>query len=78
MLTIITNFACISLTLQKELKKHGVEVVQADLNDVESLKKAFHGAHGVFGVTNFWECWYDAEIKQGKNIADAAKAAGVK
>ena len=30
----------------------GVDVVKADLEDVESLKKAFQGAYGVFGVTN--------------------------
>ncbi len=53
-------------------------MVQADLNDVESLKKAFAGAYGVFGLTNFWECFYDAEIKQGKILADAAKATGIK
>jgi len=59
------------------LRKLGVEVVQGDLNDVESLKRAFQGAYGVFGVTNFWEVFYDGEIRQGKNLGDAAKAAGV-
>jgi len=63
----------------QELKKLGVEVVAGDLNDVKSLEKAFHGAHGVFGVTNFWEGMSkENEIKQGKHLADAAKAAGVK
>ena len=52
---------------------------QADLDDVESLKKAFAGAHGVFGVTNFWEHFSaEKEKQQAKNIAEAAKAAGVK
>ncbi|WDK10918.1 NmrA-like family protein [Colletotrichum graminicola] len=32
----------------------GVEVVQADLDDVESLKRAFVGADVIFGVTDFW------------------------
>jgi uncharacterized protein YbjT (DUF2867 family) len=32
------------------LKAQGVEVVQADLLDVESLKKAIVGSEGVFGV----------------------------
>ena len=63
----------------KALKAKGAEVVQADLDDVESLKKAFAGAHGVFGVTNFWEHFSaEKEKAQAKNIADAAKAAGVK
>src|SRR5207244_5986942 len=44
-----------------------------------SLKKAFAGAYGVFAVTNFWEHFSgEKEIAQAKNIADAAKAAGVK
>jgi hypothetical protein len=56
----------------------GAEVVKGDLDDVESLKKAFAGAHGVYGVTNFWEHFSgDKEKQQAKNIAEAAKAAGV-
>jgi hypothetical protein len=54
-------------------------VVKADIDDVESLKKAFAGAHGVYGVTNFWEHFSaEKEKQQAKNIAEAAKAAGVK
>src|SRR5262245_17246528 len=61
------------------LKSAGAEVVKADLDDVESLKKAFSGAHGVYAVTNFWEHFSgEKEKAQAKNIADAAKAAGVK
>jgi hypothetical protein len=49
------------------------------LDNVESLKKAFAGAHGVFGITNFWEHFSaEKEKAQAKNIAEAAKAAGVK
>ncbi len=56
----------------------GGEVVQADLDNVESLKKAFAGAYGVYAVTNFWEHFSgEKEKAQAKNIADAAKAAGV-
>jgi uncharacterized protein YbjT (DUF2867 family) len=61
------------------LKSKGAEVVAADLDDVESLKKAFAGAYGVYAVTNFWEHFSgEKEKTQAKNIADAAKAAGVK
>ncbi len=35
----------------QKVKAAGAEVVAADLEDVESLKKAFKGAYGVFGVT---------------------------
>src|SRR5215510_12651472 len=63
----------------KALRAKGAEVVQADLDDVESLKNAFAGAYGVYGVTNFWEHFSaEKEKAQAKNIADAAKAAGVK
>src|SRR6185436_14449702 len=63
----------------KALASQGAEVVSANLDDVESLKKAFAGAHGVFAVTNFWEHFSgEKEKAQAKNVADAAKAAGVK
>jgi uncharacterized protein YbjT (DUF2867 family) len=63
----------------KALAARGVEVVKGDLDDVESLKKAFAGADGVYAVTNFWEHFSgEKEKAQAKNIADAARAAGVK
>ena len=64
------------------LKQRGVDVVQAQADSVGELTKAFGGAHAVYGVTNFWDATMklDAskETQQGKNIADAAVAAGVK
>ena len=63
----------------KALAAKGAEVVKADLDDVASLTKAFSGAHGVYCVTNFWEHFSgEKEKAQAKNMADAAKAAGVK
>ena len=63
----------------KALADKGAEVVKADIDDAESLKKAFAGAYGVYAVTNFWEHFSgEKEKTQAKNIADAAKAAGVK
>ncbi|MCK9399062.1 MAG: NmrA/HSCARG family protein [Bacteroidales bacterium] len=62
----------------KELAKLGADVVAADIDDVESLKKAFKGAYGVYAVTNFWEHFSpEKETAQAKNMADAAQAAGV-
>ena len=61
------------------LRKAGAEVVAADLDDVESLVKAFRGAHGVFALTNFWEHFSaEKEVEQARNQAEAAKRAGVK
>ena len=37
----------------KELKMLGAEVVEADIDDVKSLKEAFRGAHAAFCVTFF-------------------------
>jgi uncharacterized protein YbjT (DUF2867 family) len=63
----------------KALAAAGAEVVSADLDNVESLKKAFAGTHGVYAVTNFWEHFSgEKEIQQARNIAEAARAAGVK
>jgi hypothetical protein len=63
----------------KAIAAKGGEVVKADTDDVESLKKAFAGAYGVFAVTNFWEHFsVDKEQQQARNMAAAAKAAGVK
>src|SRR5512140_1120975 len=63
----------------RALKSAGAEVVQADLDDVASLRHAFEGAHGAFCVTNYWELFSgDKEIAQARNLAMAAKQAGVK
>jgi uncharacterized protein YbjT (DUF2867 family) len=52
------------------------EVVEADLDQPETLKAAFEGAHGVFLVTNFREAGPD-ELKQATAAIRAAKDAGV-
>ena len=62
----------------KELEKLGAEVVAADVDDVESLKRAFAGAYGAYCVTFFWEhSSPEKELTQAKSLADAAKDAGV-
>jgi uncharacterized protein YbjT (DUF2867 family) len=53
------------------------EVVEADLNRPETLASAFHGAYGVFLVTNFQEHGAD-ELKQATAAVRAAKDAGVR
>lgn len=61
----------------KSLASAGVEVVQGDLNDVDSLKRALAGAWGVYAVQNTWEAGVTLEEEQGKRIATLAKDAGV-
>jgi len=63
----------------KALADLGAEVVTADSNDVESLTKAFEGCYGAFCLTNFWEHFSpEMENAQARNMAAAAKAAGLK
>jgi len=60
------------------LKSKGAEVVSANLDDRQSVMDVVKGSSVVFGVTNFWEKMSEeVEVQQGKNIADACKAAGV-
>src|SRR5918998_496557 len=59
------------------LADQGAEVAQGDMEDRSSMERALEGAYGIFSVQNFWETGYDGEVRQGKTVADAAKAAGV-
>lgn len=62
----------------RALADDGVEIVQGDLSDRESLDRALDGVYGAFSVQNFYEAGFDGEISQGETFADAAKDAGVK
>lgn len=61
----------------KAVAATGAELVQGDLNDAASLKKALNGAWGVFAVQNTWEAGVQGEEEQGKRIATIAREAGV-
>ena len=62
----------------KELAKLGAEVVAADVDDVESLKRAFQGAYGAYCVTFFWAHFSpEKELAEATNMAQAAKHAGI-
>ncbi|PSB06988.1 NmrA/HSCARG family protein [Pleurocapsa sp. CCALA 161] len=58
------------------LKQAGAELVVGDLNDRASLDRALQGAYGIFSVQDF-QGGLDTEIRQGKTVADAAKAADI-
>ncbi len=63
----------------KELARLGAEVVTADIDDPESLKRAFSGAYGAYCVTFYWAHMSpDKELAEAKALAEAAKAAGLK
>ncbi len=63
----------------KELARLGAEVVAGDVDDEESLKKAFAGAYGAYCVTFYWAHMSpEKEKAEAAALARAAKAAGVK
>jgi len=59
------------------LAELGAEIVQGDLDDEASLRRALEGKWGVYAVQAFWEAGIEGEIRQGKLIAELAKEAGV-
>jgi len=62
----------------KALAKLGAEVVAADVDDEESLIRAFTGAYGAYCVTFFWaHMSAEKEFAEASSMALAAKAAGV-
>ena len=63
----------------KALAQLGAEVVAADVDDLESLKRAFEGAYGAYCVTFFWEHFSpEKENAQAAGMAEAAKQAGLR
>ncbi len=60
----------------QELAKMGAELVEANVEDKDSLKKAFEGAYGAYLVTFYWEHFSpDKEYQHAQNLAEAAHEA---
>ncbi|ALD20799.1 NmrA/HSCARG family protein [Hymenobacter sp. DG25A] len=58
------------------LARLGAEVVSADIDNPESLKKALQGAYGAYFVTFFWDHFSpEREAAEAGQMAEAAKAA---
>lgn len=61
----------------------GVRIYHGDLEDRASLDAAVQSAYGVFSVQNYWDGFparklgREGEARQGINLLEAAKAAGV-
>lgn len=61
----------------QKLASLGADVVNADLDDLDSLKKAFQDNYGIFCVTNYWEHFStEKEMEQAVNMAKAAAGSG--
>ena len=62
----------------RALSDQGATVVRADLDDYDSLARAFDGAYGVFCMTNYFvTSSAQQETEQAANQARAAEVAGV-
>jgi uncharacterized protein YbjT (DUF2867 family) len=62
----------------RALARLGAEIVAADVDNPDSLKKAFEGAHAAYCVTFFWEHFSpEKELAHATAMAKAAKQAGV-
>jgi uncharacterized protein YbjT (DUF2867 family) len=63
----------------RRLAELGAEVVPANIDDGESMKRAFDGAYGVYCVTFYWEHFSpEKEMAQAKLMAHAAREAGIR
>jgi uncharacterized protein YbjT (DUF2867 family) len=60
-----------------KLKEQGIEILEGDLDDFDSLTHAMNGCYGVFSVINFQDGGVAKEEERGKRVADAAKKTGV-
>src|ERR1044071_2478110 len=59
------------------LAMSGAEVVQGDMGEAASLRPIFAGAYGVYSVQNTFISGPEAEVRQGKTVAEVAKDSNV-
>lgn len=66
-------------TSARELASLGAEVVAANVDEPDSIARAFEGAYGAFCVTFFWDHFSpEREMKQADSMAQGARKAGLK
>jgi uncharacterized protein YbjT (DUF2867 family) len=58
------------------LSDHGVELVAGDMEDPNSLERAMQGLYGAYSVQDF-SVGFEREVRQGQNVANAARSAGI-
>lgn len=64
-------------TAAKRCRQMGMEVMQGDLNDKNSVLKAASGVYGIYSVQSL-EQGVEVEVRHGKTLADVAKNRGVR
>ena len=62
----------------RQIESLGAELAVGDTEDRESVTRAAVGVDAVYAMTSFFESGLEAEVRQGRTIADAVKAADVK
>jgi len=60
-----------------ELRQLGATIAVGDFDAPVTIDSALRGVYGVFSVQTYWGHGYDGEVRQGRTLADRAKAAGV-
>lgn len=61
----------------RSLADEGAEIIQADLNDRDSLQAAMHEVYGVYVVLPFFQEGQEREVEMGQKVVDAAQAMSV-
>ena len=61
----------------RQIESLGAELAVGDTEDRESVSRAAVGVDAVYAMTSFFESGLEAEVRQGRAIADAVKAADV-
>ncbi len=61
----------------RALAGQGIQIAHGDMDDLASLHKAVAGAYGAYSVQDYFTAGASREVRQGKNMADAAPDAGV-
>lgn len=57
----------------RDLVGRGTEVVRGDFDDPASITRGLEGVDGIFSVQSAGEAGMEAEVRQGIQVADAAK-----
>ncbi|HLP43588.1 MAG TPA: NmrA/HSCARG family protein [Fibrobacteria bacterium] len=60
------------------LARKGATIVTGDLDDPASLPRVLEGAYGVFAVQDVLEHGFEGEVREGRNLVDAAARSGVR
>ncbi|MFP2911287.1 NmrA/HSCARG family protein [Pyxidicoccus sp. 3LFB2] len=61
-----------------ELRTLGAELAVGHFDDVDSIVRAAQGMDAMYAMATPFEAGVDSEVRQGMNLADAARLAGVR